>query len=483
MTLVDWQKLLPVSLRWPEHHHRIEDGGGLPSTALCIAPRGVPAMQALRAKWFQRLCDSRDCLRVVAKLQSGHPGPPLPEVELQPYLDDLLTTLGHTAACESILLIAPGQPFRLQLWKLIAETWCDPDADFLDLLSVGVPLGVNEPLDPSPAWPVSQSALSDESPLMECTSSWKSALDNLPLVRESIAEEVTAGFIEHVPGGLDELQATYSKTAVGKLGLVIADGRSPRLVVDSSISNVTANTVLPNHMLLPRISDLIACTPCEMAQQVTQLTLDVSKAHRRILLRPSDSGLLCFHVGDDLYKCLTLNFGARASGWYWGRVAGLMIRSAHVLLDHHHTLWQYVDDLLSWLDRGTAPLWASALVILFLLLGIPLSWHKAALDSSLVWIGWSIDVALWTVQVPDEKLSKILGQVKDASKGKKSPLEVQHGISCAHCSFLCTRRSNAFLLRWWELTTSFFLNRFRRLMITSPFSLLWWPGTIPCVLA
>ena len=37
-----------------------------------------------------------------------------------------------------------------------------------------------------------------------------------------------------------------------------------------------------------------------------------------------------------------------------------------------------------------------ALVILFLLLGIPLSWHRAAL--MLVWIGWSTDVTSWTVQ-------------------------------------------------------------------------------------
>ena len=120
-------------------------------------------------------------------------------------------------------------------------------------------------------------------------------------MRDLIADEVAAGFIEHVPGGMQELQATYSKTAIGKLGIVIAEGRSPRLVVDSSVSNVTVNTVLPNHMLLPRISDVMACTPREMAQQqVLQLTLDVSKAHRCILLRPCDRGLLCFHVGDDL---------------------------------------------------------------------------------------------------------------------------------------------------------------------------------------
>lgn len=65
--------------------------------------------------------------------------------------------------------------------------------------------------------------------------------------------------------------------------------------------NVTANTVLPNHMLLPRINDVIPCTPTDMSQnQLLQLTLDVSKAHRRILIHPDDQGLLCFHVGDQL---------------------------------------------------------------------------------------------------------------------------------------------------------------------------------------
>ena len=166
----------------------------------------------------------------------------------------------------------------------------------------------------------------------------ESVASNLSLVRELIAEEVASGFIALVPGGLQELQQQYPKTAVGKLGLVLAEGRSPHLVVDSSISNVTANTILPNHMLLPRISDVMACAPTDMSVQgLLQLTLDVSKAHRRILLRPADKAF-SFYVGEDLCKCLTLNFGARASGWYWGRVAGLMVRSAHALLDHHHAL-------------------------------------------------------------------------------------------------------------------------------------------------
>ena len=154
-----------------------------------------------------------------------------------------------------------------------------------------------------------------------------------------------------------------------------------------------------------------------------QLTLDVSKAHRRILIHPDDRGLLCFHVGERLYQCLCLNFGARASGWNCGRVAGLMVRTAHALLDHHHALWQYVDDLLAWLDRQTTPLWASSIIILFLILAIPMSWHKASLDMCLTWIGWNICLDTWTIQIPDARLAFILAQIDCLRRASKVSVE------------------------------------------------------------
>ena len=222
-SLCSWRQTLPHKIQWPDSPHRIEDGGGLPSSALSVVPRGVSLMKELRMKWFRRLSDTQDCLRIVAKLQTGHPGPPMNGDELQPYLMDILEVLG----CESndqILQITPGQPFRLRLWKQLVLSRNDPDAEVLDLLAIGVPLGVNEPLEPSPAWPLTQPAVPTEVPLVECTSSWKSAANNLPLVRELIAEEVASGFISLVEGGLQELQAQHPKTAVGKLGLVHCRG-------------------------------------------------------------------------------------------------------------------------------------------------------------------------------------------------------------------------------------------------------------------
>ena len=122
-------------------------------------------------------------------------------------------------------------------------------------------MGVNQTLAPSPAWPVHEGSVVDPEPLLQCSDSWKSAQDHPDIVDQLIAEELQAGFIELVPGGLSELQESYIRTAVGKLGAVLAEGRSPRLVVDSSISNVTSNTIIPNHMMLPRISDVLACAP------------------------------------------------------------------------------------------------------------------------------------------------------------------------------------------------------------------------------
>ena len=266
--------------------------------------------------------------------------------------------------------------------------------------------------------------MANPEPLLQCYDSWKSAQDHPDIVDQLVEEELQAGFIELVPGGLEELQASYSRTAVGKLGVVLAEGRSPRLVVDSSISNVTTNTIIPNHMMLPRISDVLACAPLQMAQQqMTQLTLDVAKAHRRILIDPKDGGMLCFHANGKLYRCVTLNFGARASGWYWGRVAGLMVRTAHSLLGYGHVLWQYVDDLLAWLDSISAPLWASILVILFMILGIPLSRHKAALSLEVDWIGWRISLASWSISVPDTKIKKIISQVRSLMAQSKVPIK------------------------------------------------------------
>ena len=58
------------------------------------------------------------------------------------------------------------------------------------------------------------------------------------MVDSFLQSEIAAGWVRHLPENIPQLQSQYQYSAVGKLGLVKATGRPPRLVVGSSIFGV-----------------------------------------------------------------------------------------------------------------------------------------------------------------------------------------------------------------------------------------------------
>lgn len=106
---------MPPKLQWPVPKHRIEDGGGLPSTALHMSCPTTDPLASLRTRWFQRLSDTKQCLKIVSALLSGCKEPPLSQEELAPYVEDLIEFLGCPPG-DHVLAVIPGQPFRLHLW-------------------------------------------------------------------------------------------------------------------------------------------------------------------------------------------------------------------------------------------------------------------------------------------------------------------------------------------------------------------------------
>ena len=108
------------------------------------------------------------------------------------------------------------------------------------------------------------SFLIPDQPLSMETGPWSGAAENPSIVADLLQEEFNEGWIEEVLGGEAELKKNFPHAAIGNMNVVLAPNRSPRLVVDSSISGVTAHTSIPNCMCLPRISDhlpQIACPP------------------------------------------------------------------------------------------------------------------------------------------------------------------------------------------------------------------------------
>ena len=91
--LEHWQQMLPPRLQWPVPVTRVEDGGGLPSTAFHMTKCMADRLVKLRSQWFKRLSDTKHCLKITAALISGCREPPLSQQELQPYVEDLWTVL------------------------------------------------------------------------------------------------------------------------------------------------------------------------------------------------------------------------------------------------------------------------------------------------------------------------------------------------------------------------------------------------------
>ena len=399
----------------------MEDGAGLRSSAFWVTPQSSrDYLGALRKAWTSRLCQDRLCLRLAKHLQSAPDGPPLSPQELHPFLEDLCDFLQVPADDRAhFLAIAPGQPFRLNALERLLICTEDSEACICPLLRDGVRLGVDHEIRPSDHWPIKKldPVLSD---LTVCEGSWQSASSNPDVVRDLLAQELEAGWIrEH--RSLQELHDTFPAVAVGKLGLVLSEHRSPRLVVDSSISGVTAASKIPNHIMHPRISDVAQCAPLSLgADDWITVSFDIRKAHRQIKLARDDQALLAFNFEGRIFTSLTLNFGARASSFWWSRVAGALQRLSHHAIWVAHLLFAYVDDYLGGFSAQTAPISAGLWAVLLMCLNVPMSWNKTAWGGACVWIGWHISFASWTCELPPERVSRILEQLTELlSAGSK----------------------------------------------------------------
>ena len=112
----------------------------------------------------------------------------------------------------------------------------------LPMLQARVTTGVHEPIPSSLQWPKKAQPHQDFMPLEMCEGNWSKP----SIVQSLIDKEVASGWVQHIPGGRSAAQARWpSATAVGKLNLVEAPGKDPRLILDSTVCQVNPNCSLP----------------------------------------------------------------------------------------------------------------------------------------------------------------------------------------------------------------------------------------------
>ena len=147
-------------------------------------------------------------------------------------------------------------------------------------------------------------------------------------------------------------------------------------------------------------------------------------------MKREHQGLLAFQFRDRIYHYQVLHFGGTCSAYYWTRLAAIILRFFHHFLYIYHFGMVFVDDFIFGLDPVAAPLQTSTLLLCCAFLNIPLSWHKLELGHQITWIGWRIDAWSDTVSIPEEKMSKLLRNLRaltTAGKFKRSDVEAVAG--------------------------------------------------------
>ena len=229
---LSYASLLRASGPFVAHRPPVCDGAGAPSSADHSLPRQSGRSKASQA-WLTWAHKTDLPKRVFAHISQSRADHPLSAEEQSQALEILCSALDLDR--DSMAEISPGQPFRLALMQAFAQRIEDPDADLPSMLAEGVHTGVFSEIKPSGLWPPAKLQPLAQSGLEVCQGNWHPAEEDPDTVAALLADEEAAGWIQQVPGGLKAAKKRWPKgVAVGKLSLVKAEGRDPRLVLDST---------------------------------------------------------------------------------------------------------------------------------------------------------------------------------------------------------------------------------------------------------
>ena len=397
------------------------DGGGLPSTGDWGRPQSNKGdlLRGLRRRWLGLV--SKHSLHKVLANHVENPSEDSPfDASIVQEAQDLLRE-EFPGLTDSHFSIEQGQPFRLKLVEFLLGIIKDPDSALPASMADGVPTGCVDPIPASGIWVPESDANRDCDPLVECDGNWQSAESDPELTQSLIDADVSEDFVFEIPGGMQEAKRRWGDlVAVGKLGVATADGRKPRLVMDSTAPGVNGRSKIEEKVFNATFQDVRKACKNAAASQWHALVLDVSKAHKRIKVRSQEQGLLLFSFHGRLYAYKVCHFGAKFSAYWWARFSACLHRLLHCRVYIDHKGFIYVDDWLWLLRSTTCPILACLIILFLLVIRCPMSWNKLAMGPRVVWLGLSWDFGSLRVSIPEAKLNKCLSLLNAISSSTSS---------------------------------------------------------------
>ena len=330
--------------------------------------------------------------------------------------------------------IDAGQPFLLNLLEDLVYFTADQDTGLVPLLRKGVPTGWGKPIALSGVFPPKTlDADAMGHPLIECEGNWKKAQDNPQVALQLVKDDIADGFVKKWEGSIAEARDFYpGRFAVGKLGVVMAEGKQSRLTLDTTVNGVNPGAMVSERVQNPSptaIAHHCEAVGASSSDEQVAFTIDISKAHKRVRLEPQDHGLMFFQLLNVIYYYVVCHFGGTFSAYWWGRVASLLLRLVHKLIYVRHGGWVYVDDF-SFLFPAKLGSEFSLLVVMFLVaLGVPISWAKLQFGKEVLWLGLTIDLRSWAFSLTQDKLNKACHFLALVQKGGYVPRKtVESGV-------------------------------------------------------
>ena len=194
---------------------------------------------------------------------------------------------------------------------------------------------------------------------------------------------------------------------MGKLNVVFAEGKEPRLVLDSTVCQVNTRCHLPERLSLPMASDLALSTQREDTPGIG--SIDFKAAHKQVQVRPEEHGLLLFAFkgSSTTTGCAILGAEKRTGAFLLRQVHGLLARKPH-------KAFLFVDDLLCALfrERTRHVCLGGALLLC----------HCSAhfVEKGAI-CGWEINFSHDTIQLMSAKLAKLDTLIKSLLGNRRVP--------------------------------------------------------------
>ena len=179
---------------------------------------------------------------------------------------------------------------------------------------------------------------------------WKSAENDPDTVSRLIQEDIHAKF----HGDITQAKKRWPKgVAVGLLSVARSDQRDPRLCLDSTIPNFNAKVQIEEKSFNPCVEDIFSAKVVAHSSEGVGLTIDVSKAHKRLRIREDEWVLSRFQHRGKLYHYTVCHFGARFSAEWWSRMGAVLIRICHKFFSSSTAdgCASMIQNLVSWGDK------------------------------------------------------------------------------------------------------------------------------------